>query len=255
MQQTASLLTLALMAVKACVPLPAIGIFAAGCQKGSPAKARSIESARRTGATPTTTAQSAPRISAAPTVWKWNFDTDRPGKPPAGFSFRRTGNGDVGAWVIVVDDGHQFLGQLGADATSFRFPVAVADEPRLRDVRVSVRCKPVSGTVDQACGLVARYQDENNYLVTRANALEGNVRLYTVKSGRREQIADHTGPVSANAWHELRLELRGDRIQVAWDRRQVLSHRDVTFPNAGRVGVWTKADSITYFDDLIVEAL
>lgn len=255
MQQTASLLTLGLMTVKASVPLPAIGILAAGCQQSAPSKARSVESARPTEATPTTSAQPTPRVSAAQRVWKWNFDSDRPGQPPAGFSFTRTGNGDVGDWVIVADDGHHFLAQLDADATSFRFPVAVADEPRLRDVRSSVRCKPVSGTVDQACGLVARYQDEHNYLVTRANALEGNVRLYTVKAGRREQIADHTGPVSANTWHELRLELRGDRVQVAWDGKQVIAHRDVTFPNAGRVGVWTKADSVTYFDDLVVEAL
>ncbi len=147
------------------------------------------------------------------------------------------------------------LAQLDADDTDVRFPVAVADVPSLRDLRFSVRCKPVSGRVDQACGLVFRYRDENNYFITRSNPLENNIRLYTVKDGKRRQLASWSGTVTAGAWHEYIVEVRGDHIQVWWDGAEVLDHRDSTFMEAGRVGLWTKADSVTYFDDLRVEPL
>ncbi|HEX6277196.1 MAG TPA: hypothetical protein VFZ53_29345 [Polyangiaceae bacterium] len=147
------------------------------------------------------------------------------------------------------------LAQLDADDTDFRFPVAVASDPSVRDVRVSVRCKMVSGRVDQACGLVARYADENNYFITRANALENNVRLYTVRSGKRSQLASFDGPITANVWHEYRFDVRGEHLEVYWDGKRVLDHHDGTFTGVGRAGLWTKADSVTYFDDFVVEAL
>jgi hypothetical protein len=187
------------------------------------------------------------------------FDDDAMNAPPAGFSFGRTGSGALGRWVVRAEAGApssgNVLAQLDADDTDMRFPVAVLDAPVLRDVRVSVRCKMVSGRVDQACGLVARYRDENNYYITRANALEDNVRLYTVRDGQRRQLASWSGRVTPNAWHEYRLELRGDHLEVFWDGRRVIDHHDATFTEAGRVGVWTKADSVTYFDDLRAEAL
>jgi hypothetical protein len=149
----------------------------------------------------------------------------------------------------------KLLAQVDADDTSFRFPMAIAGEPVVRDVRVGVRCQMISGRVDQACGLVARYSDQDNYLVTRANALENNVRLYTVRHGKRSELASYGGPVTPNAWHDYRFELRGDHLQVFWDGQRVIDHHDSTLPAAGRAGVWTKADSISYFDDLTVEPL
>ncbi len=134
------------------------------------------------------------------------------------------------------------------------FPIAVLDAPVLRDVRVIARCKMVSGSVDQACGLVARYRDENNYYITRANALEDNIRLYTIRDGQRRQLASWSGRVTPNAWHEYRLEVRGDHLEVFWNGQRVLDHHDATFAEPGRAGVWTKADSVTYFDDLRAEA-
>jgi len=147
------------------------------------------------------------------------------------------------------------LTQTDADPTDYRFPVAVADAPILKDLRLSVRCKPVSGQVDQAAGLVFRYQDENNYYVTRANALEGNVRLYKVVNGQRQQFADWNGPVTAGVWHEYRVEAKADHLEVFWDGQKVISADDKTFQKAGLVGVWTKADSMTCFDDMSVESL
>jgi hypothetical protein len=197
--------------------------------------------------------------TAKPTVRTWNFDSDASNAPPVGFSFGRTGSGPPGRWIVRAEpgapSGANVLAQLDADDTDFRFPVAVASDLSVRDVRVSVRCKMVSGRVDQACGLVTRYADENNYFITRANALENNVRLYTVYAGKRSQLASFSGPVTPNAWHEYRFDVRGDHLEVYWNGKRVLDHHDGTFTGAGRVGVWTKADSVTSFDDLVVEAL
>jgi hypothetical protein len=139
------------------------------------------------------------------------------GASPAGFSFGRTGQGGVGKWVVRVDPtspaGDHVLAQVEADSTDYRFPVAVADAPLLKDVRVVVRCKPVSGKVDRACGVVVRYRDAENYYVARANALEDNVNLYRVVRGRRQEIKGWSGAVSSNAWHSLGLEVRGSLLQ------------------------------------------
>ena len=142
------------------------------------------------------------------------------------------------------------LAQLDTDSTNYRFPVAVADEPTLGDVSLSVRCKPVSGRVDQACGLVFRYQDEDNYYLTRANALEDNVNLYYVKDGKRRQITGWRGKVTSGTWHQLGVEARGDHFVVSFDGNKVIDAHDSTFSQPGKVGVWTKADSVTHFDDL-----
>jgi len=199
----------------------------------SPAPASSVTRARRT----------------------WDFESDAESALPAGFSFGRTGRGREGRWTVRADGGEHVLAQLDTDDTNFRFPIAVANDPLLRDVRVSVRCKMLSGETDRACGLVARYANEDNYFVTRANALEDNIRLYTVREGQRSEIASFDGKVTPNTWHEYRFELRGDKLEVFWDGRRVIEHRDSTFAAAGRAGVWTKADSLTYFDDFAVEAL
>lgn len=189
----------------------------------------------------------------------WSFDAEKVDASPAGFSFGRTGSGVQGRWVVRAEKGApsagNVLAQLDADDTDDRFPVAVADAPSLRDLRVSVKCKPVSGKVDQACGLVFRYRDENNYYVTRANALENNVRLYYVKDGRRRQFASWSGKVSSGAWHELRAEARGDHFEIFWDGKRVIDARDKTLADAGKAGLWTKADSVTYFDDLSAASL
>jgi hypothetical protein len=190
---------------------------------------------------------------------KWTFDSDTLDKSPAGFSFGRTGSGAAGRWVVRAEkdapSGGQVLAQVDTDATDYRFLVAAGDSPSLKDLRLSVKCKPISGEVDQACGLVFRYKDENNYYLTRANALEDNVRIYHVKDGKRQQFASFSGKVTGRTWHELRVDAKGDHFEVYWDGKRVLDAKDQTFSDPGRVGVWTKADSVTYFDDLSVSPL
>lgn len=200
---------------------------------------------------------SAPASPGGTTARTWSFDADRGGGTPAGFSFSRTGGGPPGRWIVRAEADAPSRPNVLAQApddTDVRFPIAAADGVSLLNLRLSVRCRPISGRVDQACGLVFRYRDENNYYITRANPLENNIRLYTVKDGRRRQIASWSGTVTANAWHDYAVEVRGDHIQVFWDGTKVLDHHDSTFTAPGGVGVWTKADSIVYFDDLLLGA-
>jgi hypothetical protein len=147
------------------------------------------------------------------------------------------------------------LAQLDADSTDYRFPVAVVDASSFRDVTLSVSCKSISGRVDQGCGLVCRFKDADNYYLTRANALEDNVNLYRVKGGSRNEIAGWNGRVASNVWHTLRVDARGDRFEVYFDGKRVLDEKDSTFHDAGKIGVWTKADSVMQFDDLSATAL
>jgi hypothetical protein len=183
----------------------------------------------------------------------FNFDADSVGAPPKGFEFGRTGGGMPGKWVVLAakdaPSGGNVLAQTDTDTTDYRFPVAFTG-PKLRDLRLSVQCKPVSGKVDQACGLIFRVADADNYYVTRANALENNVRLYHVVKGKRVQFAGWNGKVASGVWHELAVVAQGDHFQVSFDGTKVIDSHDKTFSEAGKFGLWTKADSVTYFDDL-----
>jgi hypothetical protein len=184
---------------------------------------------------------------------KFDFESDKTGEPPQGFSFGRTGKGASGKWVILaVDDapsGKNVLAQTDADRTDYRFPIAYTG-PEMKDLRLSVKCKPVSGTGDQGCGLVIRLRDPDNYYVARANALEDNVRLYHVIKGDRRQFAGWNGKVASGKWHELAIEVQGDHFQVFYDGQKVIDAHDKTFSEAGKFGLWTKADSVIQFDDL-----
>jgi hypothetical protein len=189
----------------------------------------------------------------------WDFQGDAVNTSPGGFTFGRTGQGREGKWVVVTDPtapaGDHVLAQTDADDTDYRFPVAVANAPELKDLGLEVRCKAVSGKVDEACGLVFRFKDPENYFVARANALEDNVNLYRVVKGRRREIKGWRGKVIPNEWHSLAIEARGDHLQVFWEGRLVVDAKDDTFRDAGKVGLWTKADSVTHFDALIVKPL
>ncbi len=208
----------------------------------------SADAATMTPASPvaTTASASGPRT--------WNFDSDTLDAPPAQFAFGRTGTGREGKWLVRAEpgapSGPNVLAQTDADPTDNRFAVAFTVDAFPADVDLAVKCKPISGSVDRACGLVLRLIDTNNYYLTRANALENNVRLYFVKEGHRQQIASWTGNVTSGVWHAYRIVATGDHFEVYWDGAKILDHRDSTFASGGRVGVWTKADSVTYFDDL-----
>ena len=183
----------------------------------------------------------------------FDFESDTPGQSPKEFELGLTGKGKPGKWIVqAVDDaptGKNVLMQTDGDDTDYRFPIAYTC-PELKDLRLSMKCKPLREKVDQACGIVWRLKDANNYYITRANALEDNVHLYHTVNGRRVKFAGWTGKVASGVWHDLAMEMVGDHIQVFFDGKKVIDDHDSSFKDAGKFGVWTKADSIIQFDGL-----
>jgi hypothetical protein len=180
------------------------------------------------------------------------------GGEPEDFTFWRTGQGAGGKWNVVGDPTAakaRAIAQISKDRTDYRFPLAVYKPFSGKNLEISVRFKPVAGTVDEAGGVALRLLTADDYYVARANALEDNVRFYRVVKGKREQLAGANTKVSANQWHTLALKAEGDRFTVSFDGKALISAQDGTFPDAGKVALWTKADSVTYFDTISITPL
>ena len=198
-------------------------------------------------------------VSAA--TRKIDFTDDTVGQPPKGFAFAHTAKlGAPGKWLVQEEGANKYLAQTDADRTRSRFPVAVLTDLDTVDVDLSVRFRPVSGRVDQAAGLVWRFQDENNYYIVRANALENNVVLYKVEKGKRIDLPvkgegrtyGKPAKVPSGQWSTLRVVAAGSRFEVYLNAAKLYEVEDATFTRAGKIGLWTKADSVTQFDDLTV---
>jgi hypothetical protein len=194
-----------------------------------------------------------------------HFDRDSVGSIPPGWSIAMTHTGAQPRWEIRRDDSAPHppfvLAQVSRDDTAGRFPLAIWDGTILRDGDVSVAFRTVSGKVDQAAGIVWRYQDPDNYYVVRANALENNVVLYKVEKGVRLSIAPkglpsraygvkHTIPVGR--WNTLRVVFKDTLFAVFFDGERLFDIEDSTIRQAGKTGVWTKADSETYFNEFTI---
>jgi hypothetical protein len=160
----------------------------------------------------------------------------------------------AGQWAIEDMAGAPSGGKvLVQRATTNEFTVIVAPSGPYADVEVSMKFKPISGREDASGGIVFRFAD-GRYYVVRANALEDNFRLYTYDRGRRQIATARVKPPALGQWHAMRLVAIGDRMQAWLDGTLYLDHRDARF-KAGQVGLWTKADSITAFDDLVVRGV
>ena len=184
------------------------------------------------------------------------FDTGPVGRVPAGWTIAMTNHGAPPQWQILQDSSAPtqpyVLAQTSTGASD-RCPLAILDSVSLKDGDVSVRIKPVSGKEDRAGGVVWRYRDPNNYYLVRANSLTRNVVVYKVCNGVRTQVSQAARhEIPANAWSILKVSARGDRFQIFVDHRRILQGSDRTFAGAGKVGLWTVADSVTYFDDFRV---
>jgi hypothetical protein len=180
------------------------------------------------------------------------------GGPPPGFEFARTGQGGPGQWAVVSDPtatGGKAIEQTSTDRTDYRFPLAIYAPLSAKNANVSVRFKSVAGKVDQAAGIAMRLTDANNYYVVRANALEDNVRFYRIVKGKREELEGANVKVSGNEWHTLGLKTEGDRFNVTYDGKQLFTTNDSTFAGAGKIALWTKADSVTRFDRIEIDTL
>jgi hypothetical protein len=193
------------------------------------------------------------------------FDNAIPGSMPPGWSVAMTHAGAPPRWEIVRDESAPrspfVLAQLSRDATAGRFPLAIWDRGTLRNGDVSVAFKAVDGSIDRAAGIVWRYQDSNNYYIVRANALENNVVLYRVENGVRLSIAPKGLPsrsygvkheVPNGRWNILRVLFRDSLFTVFLNGERLFEAEDQTFRQAGKTGLWTKADSLTYFAEFTV---
>ena len=177
-----------------------------------------------------------------------NFDGLKTGSPPPGWTATKTGKGDP-KWEVVADESAPSKPNVLRQSGQAAFPICIKAGTRLKDGFVEVKFKPVSGKRDQAGGLIWRCQDADNYYVARANALEDNVTIYHTVRGRRVSFKNVNEKVAAGVWHTLRVDFQGHRFTVTFDGKKVIEADDDTFSGAGSVGVWTKADSVTLFDD------
>jgi hypothetical protein len=191
-----------------------------------------------------------------------DFHRDKPGSVPKDWIVAMTHDGGPPKWEIVVDPSApstpHVLAQTSEDNTSGRFPLAIYQKANFTDGSVSVRFKPVKGERDQAAGIVWRYRDPDNYYIVRANALEDNVVLYKVEGGKRISLEPKGTPsktygvkhkVPKQTWSTLKVEFRGPNFEAFVGGTKIMDVVDSTFLGPGKIGLWTKADSVTYFDD------
>lgn len=241
----------------------ATGLALLACQskknEDSTPSAKRAQGERNTGKTAQARPQARPRPvevrparvaeSQAKSAWTMNFDQAKPGTLPADMDAR------TGKWTIAEDDqaksGKGVIAQLASNEDSI-FNVVLLKGKNYKDLRISVWIKAMQGKVDQGGGPVWRAKDEKNYYVARYNPLEDNLRLYYVKDGRRKMLTGTSLRVDHKAWHKMTVTMVADHITVSLDGKKWLDFHDRTFTEAGMVGLWTKSDARTHFDDLSV---
>lgn len=186
-----------------------------------------------------------------------NFDGSAAGAPPDGFTLTMTGRGQP-KWTVETEPTAPSKPNVLKQSGQATFPVALKNDTSIRDGFVEVKFKAMAGSEDRAAGLVWRAKDADNYYVVRANALEDNVVLYKTIKGVRSSL-DIVGrkggygvnvPVPSGQWHTLRCEFAGTRFKVTYDGNPLFEVEDAAIKDPGMIGLWTKADSVTLFDDL-----
>lgn len=186
----------------------------------------------------------------------WSFEDAVVGKLPKGWSSGKTGKGAGSLWKVLEDStapsGTHVLAQTSSNGPSRLFNLCVCNEATFTDVEITVSFKAVEGEIDRGGGPVWRYQDENNYYIARMNPLEDNFRLYKVVDGRRRQLDSSKVKGAAGKWHKIRIVQKGNHIQCYFNGKLHLDVKDDTFADKGKVGLWTKADAVTSFDELKV---
>lgn len=193
-------------------------------------------------------------VFAAKDAAEWDFDTNIPGKIPVGWKSAKTSEGPGSVWRVVEDgsapSGKQVLAQVSGEGPRPLFNLCVADSPELQDVDISVQIKANGGKIDQGGGVVWRYRDANNYYIARANPLESNYRVYKVVGGKRQQLDSAEVEVPTGKWFAIRVVHRENHIECYLDGTRLLEADDAEFSTPGRIGLWSKADAVTAFDDL-----
>ena len=177
-----------------------------------------------------------------------NFDDLKTGAPPPGWTATQTGSGQA-KWEVVADASAPSKPNVLKQSGEATYPVCIKEDTSLKDGFVEVKFKSVSGKEDQAGGVIWRCKDKDNYYIARANALEDNVTIYHTVNGRRVEKKRINTKVSSGQWHTLRVDFKDNYFVVTFDGKKAFTWKDDTLKDAGKVGVWTKADSTTLFDD------
>jgi hypothetical protein len=219
----------------------ALGLLFVGCSSNSPPGPVAKPSARSATATPAP-ASASPSSAAGQS---WTFDADAAGRPPAG------ANVFSGTWAVRAEPGTPSAPNALCQTGQAPFPGLALTETPYRDFSLSARFKPISGKTDQAGGLIFRIRDPRNYYIFRANALENNANVYTYKNGVRRTLKEGSATVRSGVWSELRVEVKGRTLRGFFNGALVVEANDGEF-ETGSVGLWTKADSVTCFDDVSV---
>lgn len=203
---------------------------------------------------------SSPPIAVTPAgEWRtWTFDQVPAGQLPSGFSVQKTGRGAMPTWEVLADptapSPPNVVAQRSKENSGEHFNLAVVEDSDYQDLELEVRFKAVEGTEDQGGGLIWRYQDPDNYYIARANPLEDNFRMYRVVQGSRRQLKGAYIKVASGIWHTMRIVAKGDQMECFYDGKKYLEVRDTTF-SRGKIGLWTKADAVSHFDDLRVRPI
>jgi len=193
----------------------------------------------------------------------FTFDNCKLGKIPSGWSQYYTGKSDTTDWKVIDDGGNKVLAQLSEEDVSGHFNEVVFNGIEVKNVELNVKIKGVKGERDQGGGFVWRFRDADNHYIVRANPLEDNVVLYKMEDGKRTDLPlinkGRTYGVDVDplgsGWNNLKLVVIDDLFTVYLNEKEIFQVKDETFSNAGKIGLWTKADAVTYFDDFKVTHL
>jgi hypothetical protein len=186
-----------------------------------------------------------------------SFEATRSGAAPEGWTSTLTGTGNP-KWTVESDATAPSKSKVLKQSGRATYPLLLKNDTSIKDGFVEIKFKAIAGSQDRAAGIVWRAKDANNYYVVRANALEDNVVLYKTVKGTRSSL-DIVGrkggygvntAVPPNTWHTLRIDFKGSRFSVSFNGKQLFEVEDSTFADAGKVGLWTKADSVTLFDEV-----
>lgn len=186
----------------------------------------------------------------------WSFEKNKVGSVPKGWKVAETnGKGKTATWKVVSDGAKskKAVAITENKNSGSTYNLLIAEETNYKDLEIELKIKSISGKQDQGGGPIWRVKDANNYYIARWNPLENNLRIYYVKDGRRKQLASVDIKTDSSKWHEFEIEHVGNKIVAEFDDKKVLEVKDSTFTDGGMVGLWTKADAVTGFDDFEIK--
>ena len=183
-----------------------------------------------------------------------DFENETVGKLPFGFTADATGKTESIKWSVANDNGNNVVAQDSINSGS-SYNLLVLEKSGYKDFSASVKIKAISGEEDQGGGLVWRYIDKNNYYIARYNPLENNLRFYRVVNGNRKELKSVDSDIKQGEWFTMAIEMKENKITCSLNGKKLIETSDDTFNSAGQIGFWTKADAVTYFDDLKITTI